>query len=114
MRPAPRCRVSWPGVLDPANGHVAIAGQRSRVIAIGGAGRLQKVLSPIAGLLDQPNGLGEIRRACSQRHSGAAEQPVLHMHVENARRVSRNLLGGIMAERGAVAAVVIDAERLAW
>ena len=102
-----------PGVLDPAHGHVAILRQHAGMVAVGGARRLQNILPAIAGLLDQPDGLGEIRSTRAERHGGAAKQPVFHMHIENARRVGRNLLGGIIAERGAVAAVVIDAEHLA-
>ena len=57
--------------------------------------------------------LAEIGGARAERHGGAAAQAIFHMHIENARRVGRNFLGGIIAERGAVADVVIDAETLA-
>src|SRR5205823_6118925 len=86
--------------------------QRAGVVAVGGARGLQNILPAIARLLDQPNGLGEIGSARAERYGGAARQPVLDVYIENARRIGRNLLGGIIAERGAVAAVVIDAEHL--
>src|SRR2546429_9653066 len=105
MRRGPRCRVSSSGVLDPAHGHVTIFRQRAGVVAVGGARGLQNILPAIARLLDQPNGLGEIGSARAERYGGAAKQPVLDVYIENARRIGRNLLGGIIAERGAVAAV---------
>ncbi len=77
------------------HGHVAIARQRAGMVAVGGARRLQDVLPAIAGLLDQPDRLGEIRRARAERHRGAAAQAILDMHIENARRVGGDFLGAI-------------------
>jgi hypothetical protein len=36
------------------------------------------------------------------------------MHIENARRIGRDLFRAVMAERGAIADVVVDAEDAGW
>ncbi len=67
--------------------------ERAGMVAVGGASGLKNILPAIAGLLDQPDGCCEIRSARPERHGGAATHPVLYVHIANARRVSRNLLG---------------------
>src|SRR5580698_3373808 len=80
------------------------------MIAVGGACGLQHILPGIAAVLDQPDRLCDLRRASTERHRGASAQAILHMHIENARRIGGDLLTAIEAEGSTVADVVIDAK----
>ena len=75
-----------------------------------GARRLQDVVTPITRAREGAEDGGEVRIAGSERHGGAAPDPVLHVDVADARAVGVDLFRGVESERSAIADVVVDAE----
>src|ERR1051325_4649870 len=96
----------------PVAHHIAVLCQRARMRFVRRARGLEDEIARIA----RPRQLGEYRVeigvAFAERHRGAASDPVLHVDVGDAGAAGADLLARVVAERGAIADVVVDAEHV--
>ncbi len=80
------------------------------MVVVVSTGGLQDEVADIARLAQGAEGCREVGIARSERHGGAVQLAVLHVHVVDAVAVAADLLYGREAKGGAVADVVVDAE----
>jgi len=75
------------------------------------ARRLQDIVAGIAAFIQEPEKRWKIGLPGSQRHGAAFQDAILDMHAADQFRIRRKFILRPIAQRRAVAGVVIDLER---